>query len=92
MSNERRKKNINLHPLPLNSKKNQPPPPPIPLQHIYIYIYIYIYNPLTPPPWPLNNEKIVLRKKKTPFPSSFHMSNEGGKKKTLTCTPSPLQE
>jgi hypothetical protein len=30
-------------------------------------------------------------KKVTPFPSSFHMSNEGGEKKTLTCTPLPLK-
>jgi hypothetical protein len=33
-----------------------------------------------------------LKKKVTPFPSSFHMSNEGGRKKTLTCTPLPPQE
>jgi hypothetical protein len=34
-------------------------------------------------------EKNNLRKILTPFPSSFHMSNEG-EKKTLTSTPLPL--
>jgi hypothetical protein len=45
------------------------------------YSLVYKKKPMPPPPYPFNIEKIVLRKKVTPFPSSFHMSNEGGQKK-----------
>jgi hypothetical protein len=34
-------------------------------------------------------KKKVLRKKLTPFPSSFHMSSEGGKKNSYLYLPSP---
>jgi hypothetical protein len=59
----------------------------LPCLHFYYYYYYLLKTP-TPLPSHSIMKKNNFNKKLTPFPSSFHMSNEG-QKKTLTSTPSP---